>query len=143
METTFNKTIAEAKGKTQEAYDDYRKLVKWDVDQYLDSGNELKVDLKPLVDFYKQLNEELLRQINGGEIPLTEQNVNQFEKDITALIKVSKSLQEVLEKSPFYPVIKTLVNEFAEQINLLEETVEDFKDKLEFSQDQEIKDLLS
>ena len=143
MEATINKTIADAKDKTQEAYDDYQKLINSDIDQYLDSGNELKVDLKPLVDFYEHLNQELLKQINAGKIPLTEENVKQFETDIIALIQVSKSLQEVLEKSPFYPIIKTLVREFAEQIHLLEETVEDFKDKLDFSQDQEIKDLLS
>ncbi len=143
MGATVNKAIAEAKGKTQEAYNDYRKLMESDIDQYLDSGNELKVDLKPLVDFYKQLNNDLLRQINAGEITLTAQNVNQFEIEINALIQVSKDLQEVLENSPFYPIIKTLIWEFAEQIHLLEETVEDFKDKLEFSQDQEIKDLLS
>ena len=143
MEKTINKAIQATKHETLQAYEGYQQLSQNKIDAYLDSGNELRVDLKPLVEHFEKLDNELLDAINTGKIPVNSQNVEKLEAEVNALLSVSYDFLNALKENPYFPVIKTLVEDFEDKISLLKETVEDFKSMLRLSNDKRLHNLLS
>jgi len=139
----INKEIKVTICEAQEAYEDYQKLTQNKVDDYLDSGNELKVDLGPLLNRYEQLNDDLLKAINSGDLQANPKNVDKLEKEVDGLVAVTNAFIKALRENPYLPVIKSLVENLEGQINLLHETVEDFKSMLRLSKNEKLDNLLS
>ena len=140
---TINEEIKETIGEAQEAYEGYQKLTQNKVDEYLDSGNKLRVDIKKLFQRFEKLNNDFLSAVNTRSFPINSTNIEKLEKEINELNSIGKDLIHILKNSPFFPVIESLVKDLEGEINQINETLHDVKSILDLSEDQEIHDLLS